>query len=101
MSSDIVRLRAPMTATRRRYWRSPRAWSPSARISAETRLEETEVAVDERDFDRRTAQLREHLQAAETSAGDDGLMVLGPEGAGSAHYSARALFRRGAPPSAR
>jgi hypothetical protein len=44
------------------------------------RLEEMEVAaVDERELDRRTAQLRDRLQAAETSAADDDdVVVTGP-----------------------
>jgi hypothetical protein len=43
------------------------------------RLEEMEVAaVDERDLDQRTPQLRDRLQAAETSADDDDVVVSGP-----------------------
>ena len=42
------------------------------------RLEEMEVAaVDERDLDRRTPQLRDRLQAAETSADDDDVVFPG------------------------
>ena len=49
------------------------------------RLEEMEVAaVDERHLDRRTPQLRHRLQAAETSADDDDVVVPGPKGAHSA-----------------
>ena len=51
------------------------------------RLEEMEVAaVDERDLDRRTPQLRDRLEAAETAADDDDLVFSGARGAHSAHY---------------
>jgi hypothetical protein len=39
--------------------------------------------VDERDLDRRTPQLRHRLQAAETSADDDDVVVPGHRGAHS------------------
>jgi hypothetical protein len=41
------------------------------------------AAVDERHLDRRTPQLRHRLQAAETSADDDDVVVPGPKGAHS------------------
>jgi hypothetical protein len=51
------------------------------------RLEEMEIAaVDERHLDRRTPQLGHRLQAAETSADDDDVVVPGPKGAHSGHY---------------
>jgi hypothetical protein len=36
------------------------------------------AAIDERELDRRTPQLRHRLQAAETSANDDDVVVSGP-----------------------
>jgi hypothetical protein len=51
------------------------------------RLEEMEVAaVDERDLDRRTPQLRDRLEASEASADDDDAVFPGLEGAHGAHY---------------
>src|SRR5215204_7671167 len=45
------------------------------------RLEEMEIsAVDERDLDRCTPQLRHRLQTAETSADDDNVVAPGPRG---------------------
>jgi hypothetical protein len=47
------------------------------------------AAVDERDLDRRTPQLRHRLQTAKTSPDDDDVAFLGPRGAHS-----RPLFKR-------
>ena len=48
----------------------------SSRDLVGERLEEMEVAaVDERDLDWRTAQLQDRLQAAETSADDDNVVI--------------------------
>jgi hypothetical protein len=50
------------------------------------RLEEMEVAaVDERDLDRRTPQLRDRLEPTETSPDDDDVVFSGPRGGHSVH----------------
>jgi hypothetical protein len=50
------------------------------------------AAIDERELDRRTPQLRDRLQASETSADDYDVVFPGPGGAHRAHPSdARAV----------
>ena len=44
------------------------------------------AAVDERDLDRRTPQIRDRLHASETAADDDDLVFPGPRRGHSADY---------------
>jgi hypothetical protein len=51
-------------------------------------------AVDERHLDRCTPQLRDRLEAAETSADDDDVVFPGPRRAHNAHYFRCIQLRR-------
>jgi hypothetical protein len=54
------------------------------------RLEEIEVAaVDGRDLDRRTPQVRDRLEPSETATDDDDLVFSGARGAHGVHYFPR------------